>query len=129
MRPRAPLAVLPLLGLTLTASARAEFPSVDVRWFTPPTDPHGSLYLEPAATPGSGSFNTSAWLSYSHRPAVLRDEHGAVFSKLVASQTSVDLLANIGITPRGALGLSLPVVLFQNGDSDATTLRWTHGGP
>jgi OmpA-OmpF porin, OOP family len=100
---------------------------VDARRFQPPTDPAGSLYMEPTATPGSGMYNQAAWISYAWRPSVLRDENGTIVSKLVSSQLSCDLLANIGVASWGAVGLQIPVILYQGGDSDAVAMRFTGG--
>jgi hypothetical protein len=112
----------------LSARARADFPSVNARQFQPPLDPNGSLYLEPALTPGAGNFNGSMWFVYAYRPAVLRDPTGAIVANLVKNQVSSDLVLNFGLGERFALGLDLPFLLYQNGDDNAIT-RAVAGGP
>ncbi len=113
----------------LSLDARADFPSVDARQFAPPLDPKGSLYLEPALTPGAGSFNGAAWFVYSHRPAVLRDPTGAIVANLVSRQVSSDLTLNFGLGDRFALGLDLPFLLYQTGDDNAVTRAIAGGTP
>src|SRR5437762_45388 len=109
------------LGLVLfvfASPARADFPSVNARRFTPPVDPAGSLYLEPTPTPGPWAYNGAVWLGYAYRPAVLRDASGAIVSTLVANQLTADLVSNLGLGQRFALGFDLPLVLEQQGDDD-----------
>jgi hypothetical protein len=112
----------------LSLDARADFPSVNARQFQPPLDPNGSLYLEPALTPGAGAFNGAAWFVYGYRPSVLRDPSGAIVANLVSNQVSSDLALNLGLGERFALGLDLPFVIYQNGDDNAIT-RAVAGGP
>jgi hypothetical protein len=92
-------------------------PSLDLRTFQPSVDPKGSLYMEPALTPGAGLWNVSGWFSYGYRPVVLKDSSGDITAKLISHQLSFDLLGNIGIGKVGALGFALPTVLYQHGES------------
>jgi hypothetical protein len=123
-----PLLVLGL-ALFLPASSRADFPSVDVRAFTPPTDPNGSLYLEPTPTPGPGAVNASLWFAYQVRPAVLRDPGGTILANLLTYRLTTDLVANIGLGQRFALGFDVPAVLLQQGDDTALTRSVTGRTP
>jgi len=107
--------------LALTWVARADFPSVNARRFQPPVDPSGSLYLEPSATPGPGVWNGAAWFLYSYRPNVLRDSSGAIVGNLVSHQLSADLVTGIGLGERFALGLDLPVLVYQQGEDNVAT--------
>jgi len=102
------LALVP--GLSFASS-----PSLDLRHFRPPTDPSGSLHLEPTRTPGGGEWNVGAWASYDLDPAVVR--LGDVREKVVAHRLSTDFIANIGIGSRGAIGIDVPAILWQRGDS------------
>lgn len=102
------------LTVCCAKSAAAE-PSLDLRNFHPPTDPHGSLFLEPAATPGPANWNVAAWFSYANRQIVIERTNGPN-AALLDHQLSLDYLASIGIGERLALGLSLPTVLYQTGD-------------
>jgi hypothetical protein len=128
MRPRAHRAAGATLALltTLAPVASAEpLPSLDLRGFQPPTDPKGSLYLEPITTPGHGNWNTAGLMSWAYRPAVLRDANGDVAAKLVSHQLSLDMLFGLGLGKRASVGAALPSVLYQNGESDARTARVT----
>ena len=109
------------VAITLVVPARADFPSVNTRRFSPPVDPAGSLYLEPTPTPGPWAYNGAVWFAYGYRPAVLRDASGAIVSKLVGHQVSADLTSNIGLGQRFALGFDLPVTVYQKGDDNPTT--------
>jgi OmpA-OmpF porin, OOP family len=105
----------------LASPARADFPSVDARRFTPSVDPAASLYLEPTPTPGPWEYNGAVWLGYAFRPAVLRDPSGTIVSNLVSNQVTADLTSNLGLGQRFALGFDLPMVVYQHGDDDVTT--------
>jgi OOP family OmpA-OmpF porin len=115
------------MGLTLAAllasgSVRADpLPSVDLRGFQPPTAPDGSLYLEPTRTPGPWQWNTAGWLSWSYRPVVLRDMNGDRIASIVDHQMSFDFTASTGIGRLGAIGVDLPAVVYQTGDSTTRT--------
>jgi OmpA-OmpF porin, OOP family len=118
------------IGLSLVALsglARADFPSVDVRQFQPPTDPAGSMYLEPAATPGPWAFNAAAWVSYAWRPAVLRNSEGNIVTKLLSYQLTSDIIGNIGLGTRGAFGFDLPLLLSQSGERDVNVAALAPG--
>ena len=115
MRSGRPLALL--LLLSLSGSARAEpVPSLDLRNFHPPTDPKGSLYLEPSGTPGPWAWNVGAWVSYAYRSVTLEDPSGETALVPLEHQVSLDYLASLGIGERLAIGVSLPTVLYQTGD-------------
>lgn len=102
----------------LTATAVADpVPSLDLRGFHPPTDPAGLLYLESATTPGPGNWNVGAWASYAASPVVLTDAGGDTLARVVQHQASLDYVASVGIGSRLAVGLSVPTILYQSGDS------------
>ncbi len=116
MRTRALLAVTALIALA--PAARAEpVPSLDLRNFHPPADPHGSLYLEPTATPGPGAWNVGAFLSYANRLVTLEDQDGNRIAIPVEHQLSLDYVAALGIGERLAVSTTIPTVLYQTGDS------------
>ena len=108
---------LPALLLLAAGTARAEpSPSIDLRNFHPPSDANGSLYLEPSSTPGSGEWNAGAWLSYAYRSVTLEDPSGTRVAIPVRNQLSLDYVAALGVLDRLAVSLTLPTVLYQNGD-------------
>lgn len=122
MRLRATLAVTASLVLATGAALADPVPSLDLRNFHPPADPKGSLFLEPTATPGPGAWNVAALLSYAHRQVTLENAAGDVVETPLDHQLSLDYLAALGIGERLAVSLSLPTVLYQNGDDSAVAL-------
>ncbi len=107
--------VLSLFG-TLRASA-AEMPALDLRRLSLPTDEAGSLFGEPVRAPGPLNWNAALVSSYATRLVVLEDAAGAEVAVPVRHQLSLDYLFAIGLGDRVALGLVLPSVLYQTGDS------------
>ena len=100
------------------ALAADPVPSLDLRGFHAPTDPASGLYAEPASTPGHGAWNVGLFTNYVFRPIVLRDaSSGALASSLISHQVTSDLVANVGIGKRFALGVDLPFLLYQTGDA------------
>lgn len=79
--------------------------------------------MEPVMTPGAGEWNTSGWLSYAYRPVVVRDANGDVVSAVIRHQTSFDFLAGLGVGRRAAVGLVIPTVLRQTGETTPATVR------
>jgi OmpA-OmpF porin, OOP family len=117
MRSGRSLALTSLFVVSLSLVARAEpVPSLDLRNFHPPTDPNGSLFLEPTATPGPWAWNVAAWVSYAYRSVTLQNDSGDTVEIPLEHQLSLDYLASLGIGERLAIGLSLPTVLYQSGD-------------
>ncbi|RLB63757.1 MAG: hypothetical protein DRI90_06120 [Deltaproteobacteria bacterium] len=103
--------------LATAASAEGTVPSLDLRGFNPPADPSGGLYYEPAASPDTWEWNAAWYNSYSWRSATLRDPVADdVTSKVVEHQLSGDVVVNMGLLERLAVGLDLPYVMFQTGD-------------
>jgi len=116
MRTGRPLAASALVLLATITAGAEPVPSLDLRNFHPPADPHGSLYLEPAKTPGSGEWNAGAWLSYSYGSVTLEDGSGTRVAMPVKHQLSLDYVAAVGVLDRLAVSLTLPTVLYQNAE-------------
>jgi OOP family OmpA-OmpF porin len=91
-------------------------PSLDLRNFRPPTDPEGSLFLEPVATPGPFNWNVGLWSSYAHDLVVLENSAGERVAAVVQNQFSLDYVLGLGLGDRLAVGLALPTVIYQAGD-------------
>ncbi len=72
-------------------------------------------------SPGAGMWNAGSLFSWAYRPVVLRDAQDEVVAELVSQQLSLDLLGSVGVTDRAAVGLSLPVVVHQDGDTSPET--------
>jgi hypothetical protein len=113
--------------LPAVASAVTPFPSLDLREFHPPVDPGGSLYLEPARTPGPWKWNFGAYASYALSPVVLRAPNGDSIAKVVSHQASIDYYGNVGLGPNWAVGLALPTIVYQTGDDVRTLLPGSDG--
>ncbi len=122
MRTRRLLATSASAAVLFAGVAHAQpIPSLDLRDFHPPTDPAGSLYLEPSGTPGPGAWNVGAWASYENRLVVIKDAAGNTATVPVENQLSLDYLVGVGISDRLAIGMQLPTVLYQNG-GDASAI-------
>ena len=101
--------------------AWAQVATFDIRRFSPPTDPQGSLALEPVTTPGHLAWAAGFIESYAHRLLVLKDASGRELAVPVRDQLSFDALFNVGIGERLALGLRIPTVMAQTGDAFPTS--------
>jgi OOP family OmpA-OmpF porin len=124
------LLLLLACSLTFVRLANAqEFPGVNTRRFQPSTSPSGSLYLEPTQTPGPGVWSAGAWLVYSLHPDVLRDINGVAVAKMVSHQLSTDLVGSVGIGQKIAVGLDVPLVLYQTGDENEISTAVAGGKP
>jgi len=126
MRSRALLAAAALALVLAPRSARAQVtvPSADLRNFYASTDPAAGLYLEPAASPGTGEWNAGLWLSYAFRPVTLRDPTTKEIAfNVIHDQVTGDVTANFGIGHRFALGFDLPVLIYQTGDAPSAASR------
>ncbi|AKT37048.1 thrombospondin type 3 repeat-containing protein [Chondromyces crocatus] len=129
MRPSAAFIALGLLLTSALSSTEAwSQPSVDIRGFRASADPGAGLYLEPAASPATGDVSAAAWLSYGHRPIALQDPvTGESRFRVLSHQLSGDLAASVGIAERLTLGLDLPVILYQGGDTPSAASRQVLG--
>jgi OOP family OmpA-OmpF porin len=106
-----------LSGATRTADAQT-LPSIDARTWRPSFDPAANLVTEPVTTPGAGNWNVGAFTHYSFRPITVHHaDSGDVAFRPVEHLVGMDLGGTVGIGDRIALGASLPLVLFQDGDS------------
>ncbi|MBI4703742.1 MAG: hypothetical protein HY744_21745 [Deltaproteobacteria bacterium] len=119
----------PLLRSVLAAAAAAgsvcapgvalgePVPSLDLRGFSPPADPGSGLYLEPAVAPATLLWNAALWTSYAYRPVTLREPaSGETAFDVVGHQVTGDVVANVGLAERVAIGADLPFVIAQVGD-------------
>ncbi|HEY8042128.1 MAG TPA: thrombospondin type 3 repeat-containing protein [Polyangiaceae bacterium] len=115
--PRRLLATLvpALLGSAPAAALAQTLPSIDARTWTPSVAPQAGLILEPTQSPGPWQWNTGAWVSYAQSPVALRDSSGNLVSRPLDHALGADLVASVGLGERAALGIDLPVLLFQDG--------------
>ena len=104
-----------LVAITRPAAAQ-DRPSIDARTWRPSTDPNASIAMEPAVTPGPGVLTVGAWGHYDLRPLSLGQPDGTTLHPL-EHVLGVDPIVSLGIGQRLALGATLPVLLYQTGDS------------
>ncbi|MBS2018781.1 MAG: thrombospondin type 3 repeat-containing protein [Deltaproteobacteria bacterium] len=103
-----------MVGASARASAQA--PSIDARTWRPSTDPNASLVIEPAVTPGPGVLSVGGYAHYALNPVSLkRAGSDDVALRPVQHVLGLDAVANLGIGQRFALGLAVPVILYQDG--------------
>jgi hypothetical protein len=69
------------------------------------------------STLGQGSYHLGVWFSYANQVLTLESEGGEQLASPIEHQYSVDYLATLGLHERIDLGLSLPTVLHQSGES------------
>jgi hypothetical protein len=127
---RSALLALAFLCLAEHGASAQTLPSIDIRTWRPSTDPTANLVLEPAATPGPWNWNVGAWLNYSNQTVALeRSSRGgaAAVYQPVESLFGADLTANLGLGSRAAIGVDLPMFLYQHGSSGNPATAVTSG--
>ncbi|MBX3192462.1 MAG: thrombospondin type 3 repeat-containing protein [Labilithrix sp.] len=110
-------AALAVVLTIFAARAHAQaLPSLDTRTWRPSTDPNAGLVVEPAVTPGAGVLSFGAYSHYAYRPLTLRRTGtDDVALRPLEHVLGLDAVANVGIGSRFALGLAVPLVLYQDG--------------
>ncbi len=97
------------------ASAQTQ-PSVDTRTWAPSPDPRANLVLEPSKAPEAWVWNVAAWASYAQAPVILRDgSNSIVEARPLAHSLGLDVVAGIGLGARMAVGLDVPIFVWQDG--------------
>ena len=116
---RLPAALLAGLLASVPVVAAAQIaPSIDARTWSPSMDPGAGLVLEPTQSPGPWQWNVGAWMSYAQSPVLLRfASSNDVAYRPLDHALGVDLVAGIGLGDRAAIGVDVPVLLFQDGTS------------
>lgn len=92
-------------------------PSLDLRNYRPSTDPVGGLFIEPASTPAHLDSNVGLSLSYARVPVRL---HGMITGEVfnvIAHQLTGDLVGSIGLGENYSVGIDLPFIVAQTGDT------------
>src|SRR5512136_1896926 len=113
-RPLGALAILVLASPAHEASAD-DAPSLDARTWRPSIDPEANLVLEPPTTPGPWRWSVAAWAHYAYEPVALPDASAPRPVEPVEHLVGADLVAGLGIGERLALGVDVPVFVWQNG--------------
>jgi hypothetical protein len=121
-----------LVTFVLAREAAAQtLPSIDVRTWRPSTDPNAGLVLEPIQTPGGGNWSVAALVDYTHHPVTLRGSStDDVAYRPVELALGMNLVGSIGIGSRAALGLSVPLAIYQTGSAGMpATIHSTGSAP
>lgn len=103
-------------------------PSLDLRGYRPPTDPNGTLFMEPASVPAHGDWNLGLYAGYAFRPITLRQtSSGERAFDVIRHQLTGDLIASIGALGRLSFGANLPFALYQSGDTPTFSSTYAVG--
>jgi len=106
-------ASVPSLAL---ADGEAPGPVVNTRTWLPPADPNAGLVVEPASTVGPGVVSVGALAHASLRPVTLfvpADANSPASQARLQHQFGMDIVANLGIGSRLALGAIVPAIVYQ----------------
>lgn len=99
--------------VTLHSTARAQEPgNVDIDRWTPTLDADGLMSIQASRTPGHLQWNVGLLSNYLHRPFSL--ESDGQRSTFVGTRLQSYFVGQLGIGDRFALGLTLPVVWYQD---------------
>jgi hypothetical protein len=86
-----------------------------MRTWRPSSDPNAGLVLEPVTTPGAWQWSVGVWTRYEQSPVVLRSGAGGAQQTPVEHSLGADLVADMGLGDRAAVGIDVPFVLWQDG--------------
>ncbi len=117
---RRPLvSMLAVVGaLTVASGARGQStPSLDLRGVRASAAAASGLYFEPASSPATFDFNGALRLSYAYQPLTLRHADGSLASAIINHHLSGDITLNMGLFERLAIGVDVPFLLYQGGDT------------
>jgi hypothetical protein len=115
-----PIAAAAGLTLFLVSAAASADPGVDLRSFRPSTDAHSSLATEAVETPGPWSLQFGSWFSFETTSLKVDEPNGNTVSA-IGPRVLMEPTVALGIGRRAAIGVSLPVVLSQKGESSSLT--------
>jgi hypothetical protein len=126
MRLRSVSFFLVAFGLASLAGARRAdaqtIPSIDARTWRPSFDPGANFITEPSVSPAAGNWNVGAYTNYSFHPVtVFHAGSGDVAFRPVEHLVGMDIGGSVGITDKIAVGASLPLILWQDGNSPLPT--------
>jgi outer membrane protein OmpA-like peptidoglycan-associated protein len=122
---RRAVAIAGIAGLAVLAMAGgAEAQTMETRTFPVErfrlsTDAQGLFDVEWAESAGAGSFSVGLWVGAAHDPLVVYRDSGDerdVQGSLVESRIGAQLVGSFGVTRWLALGLEVPLVLYQDRD-------------
>lgn len=111
---------LPLLASLFTSSLAGaqDVRGVDIERFSPALDASSYLTIQATAPPGAWQWNTQLSLGWGYRPFTATNAAGERFAVL-DDRTTAALAFQLGLGERGAIGIYMPLVLWQ-GRGDVT---------
>ncbi|MDP9151253.1 MAG: thrombospondin type 3 repeat-containing protein [Myxococcota bacterium] len=111
------IALSALAGLSPTAASAQTLPSIDARSWRPSSDAEAGMVLEPTTTPGPWQWNVGVWTHYAQSPVTLKDPGaGGVTLRPLDHALGADVVAGVGLGRRAAVGVDVPVLLWQDGN-------------
>lgn len=118
LRHASSLTALAMLGFSSIAFGQT---NVDAERFKPAVTYDGWVNTEGSAVRSTDDpWQFGAFLNYARNPLVVVDRNGDVTQKLVSGRMGMDLFASATIAGPFALGLDVPLYLFQSGDYSPT---------
>ncbi|RLB55114.1 MAG: hypothetical protein DRJ42_07095 [Deltaproteobacteria bacterium] len=101
--------------LTISVSpAAAQGRGVDIERFSPALDAQGFLGIQATRTPGPGRWNFGLVMNYSIDPLKVKSPDVGIIDHRVGG----NFLFQIGLGGRWALGVDVPLVVYQDTNSD-----------
>ena len=91
--------------------------SIDTERFRPTLDPLGFLSIQGTTPPAHKEWRIGLWTHYSFRP-LRAPRPGKEWEPVIEHRLAMDAQFQIGLFGRLALGLDVPLVLYQKGDAD-----------
>ncbi|MDP9168609.1 MAG: hypothetical protein M3O32_21505, partial [Actinomycetota bacterium] len=90
-----------------------------MRCWRPSSDAEAGMVLEPTTTAGPWQWNIGLWTHYAHAPVTLKDFGvGRVNLRPLDHALGADVVAGVGLGRHAAVGIDVPVLLWQ--DSSGT---------
>jgi len=107
---------LPLLALLLATPslAQAQNRRLDIERLRPTSDRNGYLGIPSTSTPGEWAWDVALWGNYSLEPLTLRRLDTDETVPVVGHRVGMDLLMQLGILDRIAVGLDIPAIVYQD---------------
>ena len=109
------LSFVTLLALTSTAHAQR---GMDIDRLTPALDGEGFLGIQATVTPGPGRWNVGLFTSWMTDPLVLRDPMTDDETDIIDHRIVADFQMQVGLGGRFAIGLDVPLLLYQEADGE-----------
>ncbi|MCA9578008.1 MAG: OmpA family protein [Myxococcales bacterium] len=126
---RALLALVTTMLMVAAGRAHAQ-PRFDPQLFHPSLSQRSNAAgVSSADLLENGSFELGLLAHYDTRPLVMRSADGSRLYAIIDQQASLHLLGAVGIAGRLELGLDIPVIVMQRGDTIPTLPNFDVGAP